>query len=288
MEKTLSQKLRGSCEWTKVYFDKELVDAGQPVIVTDIQGVQYRLEECLGQGYEGEVWKVARLNNAGDQWGPPLALKFEIGDIDIGQHLKKEYDLLASLDHPYIVKPIKYWLSPMMGPSDQTDTIDRGHMLTFFIEGHHLDPTQLKSPDAVQILLDLISVIRYLNVDAKIYHGDLKTDNIIITTLESFKYPVLIDFGFSGPIENQPYLDRKLLGLIYLLMVGLTQRQIIQFKKNINWFAHLDRTYQPAEIKAAIADIFRLKPHQLKILNAFFDGSSHNELYSLIRTISKI
>jgi hypothetical protein len=60
-EPSNSQKLIGSCEWTKVYFDEDLVNAGQPLIVIDTQDLKYVMEKCLGHSFEGEVWKVRRL-----------------------------------------------------------------------------------------------------------------------------------------------------------------------------------------------------------------------------------
>src|SRR6185312_13477556 len=198
------------------------------------------------------------------------------------KQLKSEYDLLVSLDHPYIIKPVKYWFSPMFGPDDID--INRGHMLTYFIKGPHIDKAELNSEESRQAILDLITVLRYLNLTIKIYHGDLKADNVILTQIDQLKYPIVIDFGFPGPIEDHPYIDRKALGLIYLQLIGLSDDLVNQFKKNMGWHGNMNKLYSPVETEQAISSITRLRSQQLTILQSFFDGTTHNDLYELVKT----
>lgn len=279
-------KMKNSFKWTKVYIDEKKVIEGHPIVVNDTEGCQYHLEQCLGHGFEGEVWKVslgALSPLEKSEKKEMFALKFEIGDVDIGQQLKGEYETLKSLDHPFILKPLKYWYAPMIGDRE----FKRGHMLSHYIPGQSLDKRDLNPTEARQIMRNLITVVKYLNVERELYHGDLKPDNVIITDTEDKEtdtttiQPILVDFGFPGAIKNNPYIDRKQLGLIYLKLIGLNEDQIHKFKTNLDWYAHFKKLYTSLEIKTALGDI-KMTDGQVNILTAFFDGTSHEKLYELI------
>jgi serine/threonine protein kinase len=274
-------KMKNSHKWTKIHVDEKTVAKGLPILVTNADGDQYHLEQCLGHGFEGEVWKVS-LRTKETETGKIYALKFEIGDVDIGKQLKKEYETLKTLDHPCIVKAVKYWYDSVMG--NDPHEYKRGHMLTEYISGIPLSKRKMVSKEESQkILLDLIIVCKYLNVEKKIYHGDLKPDNVMITDEKA--QPVLVDFGFPGSIENEPYIDRKNLGLIYLRLIGLTDDQIHQFKTNLDWYTNFKKLYKLDEIVNAMrfVDSSILNMSRLALLLAFFDGTTHDDLYELMK-----
>jgi serine/threonine protein kinase len=272
-------KLVGSCEWTKLYGDlsslTDTIDKGDPVIVTDTDHVKYKLLLCLGHGFEGEVWKVRKIKGEKDNWevyGPVYALKFEIGDVDIGKQLKQEYDILHALDHPYIMKPIKYWFSSVLGPDMKSP---RGHMLSPYISGPTIDKATLSVSESRQVMMDLITAIKYLNVDVKIALADIKPDNIIIHQSVDILHPILIDAGFSIPIERDPFKDIKSLGLIYLLLISHDSSIMYEFRNSLD-------LSEKKDINAIISPIFILSEKQLQILTAFFDGTDHDHLLELV------
>lgn len=100
-----------------------------------------------------------------------------------------------------------------------------------------------------QILLDLISVVKYLNQEIKIAHTDIKPDNVLIVKTKNLVFPILINLTFPLPIEKNINIDRKLLSLIYLEMIGFTPSQINQFKKNLNRYLVIDGTVTKSEIQ---------------------------------------
>jgi serine/threonine protein kinase len=130
----LLKKLRGDCgDYTKYWIDEEILEKQGGIIIIDApDGEKYQLLKCLGHGFEGEVWKVKELST-----GAFYAIKFEIGDVEIGSQLKAEYDILLNLDHPQIIKPYKYWCGPMY----EYD-IERGHMLTHYCLGKTFNKTR--------------------------------------------------------------------------------------------------------------------------------------------------
>ena len=162
------KSMRGNCgDWLKINPNEDAILRGEDIIVKDNDDNQYILEKCLGQGFEGEVWKVRDKLS-----GHVYALKFEVGDVDIGKQLKTEYEILSSLDNPLILKAYKYWGGDVYGPTCNTDDYcsDRGHMLTEYIDGHSLSDyigskklsnMELTRKQSRDIILDLLNAIKY-------------------------------------------------------------------------------------------------------------------------------
>jgi serine/threonine protein kinase len=271
------RKLRGEVHSTKVCFDEKAVSEGRPIIVTDLNGNKYQLEQCLGQGFEGEVWKVS---TTGSKMNSNYALKFEIGDIDIGVQLEREYKTLKKLDHPFIVKPIKYWCGTLMGNSEDKGIFKshhRGHMVTQLVHGQPLSKCQFaQTRSKLNLMLDLVDVVKYLNITKKIFHCDLTVANIIITQINGHNRPVLVDFGFPQSVTDFHHLDLKDLGLIYLHLLGFNESQIDQFKKNLNWSLNPDGTFDLRQVQNALN--VPLDTDQLNVLLAFLDGRSHDDV----------
>ena len=292
----ISKQMKGNFEYTKVDFDEKKANDGHPIVVGAGDGLDYQLEVCLGHGFEGEVWKVKEGKNRF------RALKFEIGDIDIGQHLKQEYETLSQLNHPSIVKALKYWSGPTLGSPKSEDEEDfhwpRGHMLTELIDGSPLDFSKLDKKTSRKILLDLVSVLKYLNITMKLSHGDLNGNNILITQPDYFPslsqsscfpslsqssyFPVLVDFGFCGPIEQSPTSDRQYLGLLYLAFLGLNSDQIHQFKTNLSWYSYVDHSIPLDKITEAIR-FSGLTTHQIADLSDFLNGKDYDHLSNIIK-----
>ena len=270
--------MRGSCEYTKVDFDEDSVNIGCPLLVTDTEGITYQLNQCLGQGFEGEVWKVKMVHDLNPCFY--RALKFEIGDVEIGEQLKCEFNVLSQLDHPSIIKPIKYWSGPTLDDNG-VEQFHRGHMLSEFINGNRLDMSKLSFRQGYQILMKLISVIKYLNVTMKLSHSDLKPDNILITENE----PVLVDFGFCRSIEDHPFIDRQYLGLIYLSLIRMNPDQIHKLKNNLNWYGI--RKVIEKEVIVNALKFANLTTQQVDNFVKFMNGSDHDAIYEMIKKESQ-
>ena len=207
------------------------------------------------------------------------AIKFEIGDIDIGEQLANEFKRLSLLDHPLIVKPVKYWLAPMF---KEKGGYPRGHMMTEAIDGQSLKDKKIDAHLAKPLMLDLIDVVKYLNETAHIYHGDLNDRNIVITQTGK---PILVDFGFSRSIKTLSRQDLKDLGVIYLLISNIDIDDIVLFKHNLEWYTFIsyNDTLSIDQLKAALPGRMILTPIQQTILLSFFN-ESHDQITTTIKT----
>lgn len=101
--------------------------------------------------------------------------------------LRREYQILSELDHPFIIRTWGLRNDPQIGECLILDYVD-GTPLDKFLE---LKPTHNVRHRIINELLDAVA---YLHAK-QIVHKDLKPSNILITT--NGEHVKLIDFGFS-------------------------------------------------------------------------------------------
>ncbi len=149
----------------------------------------YRIEEEIGRGGMGIVFKASALEGSGA--GEPIALKILIGGKDASvrdiERFKKEATVMAPLIHPGIVKIIEV----------------ARHKGLDFIAMEYIDGMSLKDLVGDKPLADDIALLVTRSAGEAvsfmhshgIIHRDIKPENIMVRPDGS---AVLMDFGLAG------------------------------------------------------------------------------------------
>jgi len=159
----------------------------------------YRLEEEIGQGSMGEVWKAVDLIQVeGDARDCHVALKFL--NQDFKQHpdalkvLVREFHRYKKLNHPNIVKA--YGLDRFENTFFLVMEFLKGMSLKEIIQNH---PNGLPLKEAEPIIKDMAHALAYAHKEG-LAHLDFKPGNVFYES-ES-KHTKVIDFGIARPLEQ--------------------------------------------------------------------------------------
>jgi len=160
-----------------------------PYRVGDLIAGKYRLEELLGEGGMGTVWRAINL-----QLEAPVALKLirtELDRASLARRLKQEARAAAKLGHPAIVRVFD------VGDSDLGDPYIVMELLSGRTLGRLLATEQrLSAVQGVQLLLPVADAL--MTAHAKgIVHRDLKPDNVFLAYEGEQLQPKLLDFGIA-------------------------------------------------------------------------------------------
>jgi serine/threonine protein kinase len=166
----------------------------------------YHFKNKLGEGGYGEVFETfrPRFHFSGD-YIPICTKKIDLSAEDIITHQRKkqkaikEAQLLKSFYHPNIVK----YLDDYQKGKSFFIVMEfvKGGNLRKFIEKYKNDEKIIPEDLLIFIFSQLISALHYC-FDQKIIHGDIKSENILITDSNIVK---LADFGISKILPSQEY-----------------------------------------------------------------------------------
>ncbi len=153
----------------------------------------YQLLDPLGSGGAGVVYRASRLI---DQGSPqPVAVKvFHLhrAGLDDRQRFVRELAIVATLDHPAIVK--------FFDGGFTAD--DRPYLVMELVEGVPLttycDLHQFNIEDRLRLLLGVIDAIAWAHARL-VVHLDLKPSNILVTAHGT---PKVLDFGAARLIDD--------------------------------------------------------------------------------------
>jgi serine/threonine protein kinase len=174
-----------------------------------LPGVDLVLEELIGVGGFGEVWK-ARNPNMRNQ--PPVALKFCL-DTAASSALRNEAGVLDRVmkhgRHPGIVPLLQTYLSAEP-PFLQYEYVEGGDLSGLIQEMHARG--RAKADVANRLVLRLAEIVGFAHrASPPIVHGDLKPANILVRRNAGGKVALRItDFGIGGlaaalSVEQQPH-----------------------------------------------------------------------------------
>lgn len=146
----------------------------------------YRLMSCHGRSAIGTV------SAHGRRWFVKSLHPQFMESSSARASLRKEFDILLSLNHPGIVRVIEFAEIPGAGPS----------IIMEFLDGKHLDEAvrDMKRSQRILIAQQLLDALEYLH-SRGISHGDLKPENIIVRGTALSPRLTLIDFNIADSKE---------------------------------------------------------------------------------------
>lgn len=152
---------------------------------------RYEKLEALGSGTFAEVWKV-RDNETGIIEALKIYTSKAGIDNDSVKLFTHEFSLLASAEHPNLVKPLHFAISSPEGyPYLRMKYCRDGSMKRYI--------GRLTENAAWALLADMSSALNYLhNMETSVIHQDIKPENIL---KDGDKY-MLSDFGVSTHVKN--------------------------------------------------------------------------------------
>lgn len=170
---------------------------GHQLLVGAIIADKYRLDELLGTGSQGTVWKAHNLD-----LDLPVAIKLmhppsEPGMALVPDRLFREARAAAMLGHPGIVRIFD------LGRTNEglpylTMELLRGKSLA-----RHLKDAGKLSPElAVRLMLPVADALAAAHAQG-IVHRDVKPDNILLSLCGDVMHPKLLDFGIARVADGQ-------------------------------------------------------------------------------------
>jgi hypothetical protein len=164
-----------------------------------LPGVDWELEDLLGAGGFGEVWKARNPHFPGI---PPVALKFCLDARSRDRLLRHEAAVLDRVmrhgKHPGLVALLHTYLSAEP-PCLEYEYVAGGD-LTGLIREWHDRPRQGLAEQAARLMLDLAEIVGYAHrLEPPIVHRDLKPANILVQRAGDGRTALRItDFGIGG------------------------------------------------------------------------------------------
>ncbi|MGY1691731.1 protein kinase domain-containing protein [Geodermatophilus sp. SYSU D01105] len=143
----------------------------------------YRLEQLLGRGGSGEVWRAVPRSG-----GDPVAVKVLVaGDPE---RQAREAALLGELDHPHLVRLVEVVHQPRRGGQPRValvlDLLAGGSLAALLARRGRLRPGEV-----VTAVAPVAAALAHAH-DRGVVHGDLSPGNIVFT---ADGRPVLTDLG---------------------------------------------------------------------------------------------
>ncbi|SHN13039.1 serine/threonine-protein kinase [Cryptosporangium aurantiacum] len=172
------------------------VHVGDPNCSERVLGGRYRLEERIGAGGMGEVWRATDA-----VFLRTVAVKIPLpslpSDQDSGGRFRTEARLLASLRHSGIVRVYDY------GTDETPEGDHREYLVMEHIDGwaladHIASAGRLGSADTLSVLAQAAAALQVAH-RAGLVHRDVKPRNLMI---QPDCRVVLVDFGLARSIRS--------------------------------------------------------------------------------------
>ena len=147
------------------------------------------LEEVLGEGGFGEVWR-ARQDQPVRRRVALKILKHGLQTARARARFDLEQQALARLEHPHIARLIAGGTTPDGRPYFAMEWIE-GQSITRFCRDH-----RLSLPDRLRLFAEVCEAVQFAHQKGVI-HRDLKAANVMVTTAVDEPAAKVIDFGIA-------------------------------------------------------------------------------------------
>lgn len=146
----------------------------------------YRIRQLLGSGGMGAVYLAERCD---DQYRKLVAIKLiqAFGGPDLERRFRRERQILAGLEHPYIARLLDGGALADGRPYLVMEYVD-GQRIDSYVDDHKLPVS-----GTLRLFLKVCSAVQFAHQNL-IVHRDLKPGNILVTAGGE---PRLLDFGIA-------------------------------------------------------------------------------------------
>ena len=157
----------------------------------------YRIEEELGRGGMGVVYRAARADGA---FTKDVALKLVKRGMDTDEVLRRfryERQVLAGLDHPHVARLLDAGADADGRPYLVMERVE-GEPITRYAEAHALD-----LDERLALFEQVCEAVAYAHRHL-VVHRDLKPSNILVAEAEGAPQVKLLDFGIARLLDGEP------------------------------------------------------------------------------------
>jgi serine/threonine-protein kinase len=171
--------------------------AGRGRLAGAVIAGKYRLDELLGEGSQGSVWKAYNLD-----LDLPVAVKVMHPLTDAGlamapKRLFREARAAATLGHPGIVRIFDFGRTPEGLPYLSMELLQGVSLAQHLHESGRLSPET-----SVRLVLAVADALSAAHAQG-IVHRDVKPDNILLSICAGRMQPKLLDFGIARVADGQ-------------------------------------------------------------------------------------
>lgn len=154
----------------------------------------WSLEEKIGSGGMGEVWRAKRSDGLFDGRAAIKLLRSDLAASKLTARFARERNVLARLNHPNIAR----LLDAGVGGADN----DQAFLVLELVDGLPLvDYASAHAPrlaDRVRLVRDVARAVDYAHSQL-VLHRDLKPSNVLVTASGDVK---LLDFGIAAALDE--------------------------------------------------------------------------------------
>jgi len=165
---------------------------------------RYRLEEPLGEGGFGRVYRAEQLEPVRRQVALKI-LKPGTDTRDVIARFEAERQALALMDHPNVAHVLDAGATPRPDsrPFFVMELVD-GQPITDYCKQHRLNVH-----DRITLFLAVCHAVQHAHQKG-IIHRDLKPTNILVTTRDGRPHPMVIDFGIAKALQEPLTTDAQI------------------------------------------------------------------------------